>query len=43
MRVNTTVAEKLFIYEKEIEQVGSFTYLGSTVSKDGGADEDVRS
>jgi hypothetical protein len=43
MRVNATVGEKLFIYEKEIEQVDSFTYLGSTVSKDGGADEDVRS
>jgi hypothetical protein len=43
MRVNATVGEKLFIYEKEIEQVDSFTYLGSTVSKDRGADEDVRS
>jgi hypothetical protein len=43
MRVNATVGEKLFIYEMEIEQVDSFTYLGSTVSKDGGADEDVSS
>jgi hypothetical protein len=34
---------KLFIYEEEIEQVDSFTYLGSIVSKDGDADEDVRS
>jgi hypothetical protein len=43
MRVNATVGEKLFICVKEIEQVDSFTYLGSTVSKDRGADEDVRS
>jgi hypothetical protein len=41
--VNATVSEKLFIYEKEIEQVDSFTYLRSIVSKDGGADEDVGS
>jgi hypothetical protein len=39
MRVNATVAETLFIYEKETEKVD----LGSIVSKDGGADEDVRS
>jgi hypothetical protein len=43
MRVNATLGEKLFIYENEIEQVDSFTYLGSIVSKDGGADEDIRS
>jgi hypothetical protein len=42
MRANTTVGKKLFIYEKEIKQVDSFTYLESTVSKDGGADEDIR-
>jgi hypothetical protein len=39
MRVNATVGEKLFIYEKEMEQIDSFTYLGSIVSKDGGADD----
>jgi hypothetical protein len=38
MRVNATVGENLFIYETEIEQVDSFTYLGSTVNKYGGAD-----
>jgi hypothetical protein len=43
MRVNATVGETLFIYEKETENVDSFTYLGSIVSKGGGADEDVRS
>jgi hypothetical protein len=43
MRLNATVGEKLFIYENEIEQVDSFTYLGSIISKDGGADEDIRS
>jgi hypothetical protein len=39
MKVNATVGEKLFIYEKEMEQIDSFTYLGSIVSKDGGADD----
>jgi hypothetical protein len=43
MSVNTTVGKKLFIYEKEIEHVDSFTHLGSILSKDGGVDEDVRS
>jgi hypothetical protein len=29
--------------KKKVEQVNSFTYLGSIVTKDGDADEDVRS
>ena len=28
---------------KKIDQVGSFTYLGSIISKDGGSSEDVKS
>ena len=28
---------------KKIVQVGSFTYLGSIISKDGGSSEDVKS
>jgi hypothetical protein len=42
MRVNvSTTIEKLSIGGKEIEQVDSYTYLGSTVTSDGGS-EDVR-
>jgi hypothetical protein len=43
MRVNATIEEKLNIYEKEVERVDSYTHLGSIVTKDGGADKDVRS
>jgi hypothetical protein len=43
MQVNAMIEEKLNIYDKEVEQVDSFTYLGSIVTKDGGVDEDVRS
>jgi hypothetical protein len=43
MRVNvTTTTEKLSIGGKEIEQVDSFTYLGSIVTSDAGSEEDVR-
>ena len=28
---------------KRFDQVGSFTYLGSIISKDGGSSEDVKS
>ena len=28
---------------EKIDQVGSFTYLGSIISKDGGSSEDVKS
>jgi hypothetical protein len=43
MRVKATTEEKLSIHDKEVEQVNSFTHLGSTLTEDGGADEDVRS
>ena len=29
--------------DKKIDQVGSFTYLGSIISKDGGNSEDAKS
>jgi hypothetical protein len=34
MKVNTMIEEKLNIYDKEDEQVDTFTYLRSTVTKD---------
>jgi hypothetical protein len=42
MRVNVTTTEWLGIDGEEIEQVDSFTYLGSIVTSDGGSEEDVR-
>lgn len=43
MRVNVkTTTEKLRTEGKEIEQVDSFTYLGSIVTSDGGSEEDFR-
>jgi hypothetical protein len=41
MRINTQIEEKLSITNKEIEQVESFTYLGSIVTQDGGTDQDI--
>lgn len=42
--MNATIEEKLNVYEKEVEQqVYLFAYLGSTVTKDDGTDENVRS
>jgi hypothetical protein len=38
----TTTTEKLSIGGKEIEQVDSFTYLGSIVTSDGGSEESIR-
>ena len=35
--------EKVTLVNKKIDQVGSFTYLGSNISKDGGSSEDARS
>nr|CAG4635616.1 EOG090X0A8N [Artemia franciscana] len=35
--------EKVTSGNKKIDQVGSFTYLGSIISKDGGSSEDVKS
>ena len=33
--------EKMTLGNEKIDQVGSFTYLGSIISKDGGSSEDV--
>ena len=35
--------EKMTLCNEKIDQVGSFTYLGSIVSNDGGSSEDVKS
>jgi hypothetical protein len=42
MRINSNIEHSLSINGKDIEQVESFLYLGSMVTKDGGAKEDVR-
>ena len=43
MRVNTANTQKFRIENTEIEIVGSFVYLGSVVSENGGTEEDVAS
>jgi len=43
MRVNPSTHLVLAINGREVEQVQSFTYLGSIVTIDGGALEDVHS
>jgi hypothetical protein len=41
--MNYLIEEKLNIYDREVEWVDSFSYLGTIVGKDGVADEYVRS
>jgi len=43
MTINTSNMQKFSLEETEIEEVGSFVYLGSVVSESGGAVEDVAS
>jgi hypothetical protein len=43
MIINTLTEDKLSIDNKEIEQVDSFIYRGSTVTQDGGTDQDIKS
>jgi hypothetical protein len=43
MRVNTSDIQKFRLEETEIEEVGSFVYLGCVVSENGGTEEDVAS
>jgi hypothetical protein len=43
MRVNTSNTQKFSLADTEIEEVESFVYLGSVVSKTGGTEEDVSS
>jgi len=41
--VNISNKQKFRLEEMEIEEVGSFVYLGSVVSESGGTEEDVAS
>jgi hypothetical protein len=43
MRVNTLNTQKFRVENTEIEEIESFVYLGSVVSKNGGTEEDVAS
>ena len=43
MRVNTSNIQKFRLEEMEIEEIGSFVYLGSVVSESGGTEEDTAS
>ena len=43
MRVNTSNMQKFRLEETEIEEIGSFVYLGSVVSESGETEEDVAS
>ena len=42
MRMNTTNTTPIMLETGDIEDVSSFTYLGSTVSTTGGTDDDVK-
>ena len=41
LRLGISDDEKVKFGNQKIDQVGSFTYLGSIISKDGGSSEDV--
>jgi hypothetical protein len=43
MRVNNLNTQKFRVDETEIEEVGSFVYLGKVLSVNGGTEEDVAS
>jgi hypothetical protein len=43
MRINTSNIQKFRLEETEIEEGGSFVYLGSVVSENGGTEDDVAS
>ena len=43
LRINNHQQDQIRLNDEEIKEVEKFTYLGSIVSKDGGADEDIRS
>ena len=43
LRLGITEDEDVTLSNEKIDQVGSFTYLGSVISKDGGSSKDVRS
>jgi len=41
--INNHQQDPIRLNEEEVKEVDKFTYLGSIVSKDGGADEDIKS
>ena len=41
-RINTQTENELTISQKELEQTESFLYLGSIITKEGRADEDIK-
>ena len=43
LRLGISEDEKVTLSNEKIDQVGSFTYFGSIISKDGGSSEDVKS
>ena len=43
LRLGISEDEKVTFGNEKIDQLGSFTYLGSIISKDGGSSEDVKS
>ena len=43
LRLGISEHEKVMLGNEKIDQVGSFTYLGSIISKDSGSSEDVKS
>ena len=43
LRLGISEDEQVTLGNEKIDQVGSFTYLGSIISKDGGSSEDVKS
>jgi hypothetical protein len=43
LKLGISEGEKLMMGNEKINQVDSFTYLGSIINKDGGCSEDVKS
>lgn len=43
LRINNQQQDPVRLQQEEIKEVDKFTYLGSIVSKDGGADDDIKS
>ena len=43
LKLGISEDEKVTLGKEKIDQVGSFTYLGSIISKQGGCSEDVKS
>ena len=43
LRLGISEDEQVTLGNEKIDQVGSFSYLGSILSKDGGSGEDVKS